>query len=227
MSSPDEIRAQIEETRSRLDVDVDALADKVDPHQIAERQKDKVRSRVTDVKESIMGGVRSVQDKASDVLPDSPNGAASSAASNAKATATGHPIIVGAIAFGAGWLLSSLLPSTQSEQQLAGRAKEAAAPLTEQVKETAKNAGQEIAGNLKEPAQQAAQHVQGTAKDAASTVQDEGRSAAQDVKGQAQDAKDTVQGQAQDAKDTVQGQAQDAKGQLQGQAQEARQNLRS
>ena len=214
MSNPDQIRADIERTRANLDLDVDALADKVSPQQIAERQKEKVRSRVTDVRESIMGGVHHAQDRVGDVAGSARDGGADGA-SGAVSAAKGHPIVVGAIAFGLGWLLSSLLPSTESEQQLASRAKESAAPLTDKVKETAKAAGQEIAGDLKQPAQEAAQHVKGTAQDAAQTVKEEGASAAQDVKGQAQDSKDAVQGQAADAKDRLQGQAQDARQNLQ------------
>ena len=203
MSDPDQIRRDIEATRHHLEGDVDALSDKVSPHNIAERQKEKVRSRVTDVRESIMGGVRTAQDRVGDA-----GGGASGAASSAVDTAKGHPLVVGLVAFGAGWLLSSLLPSTRSEQDLASRAKDRAAPLTDKVKETAKNAGQEVAQNLKAPAQDAAQHVKGTAQDAASTVQDEGRSAAQDVRGQAQDARGAVQDRASDAKDELQDQAQ-------------------
>ena len=222
MTDPDIIRAEIEATRRNLGTDVDALADKVSPHQIAERQKEKVRGRLTDVRESIMGVARTAQDKASGVVHDvhGAGGAAgdrvSGAASTATETAKGHPLVVGLLAFGAGWLVSSLLPSSSQEQHLAGQVKEKAAPLADTVKEQAKNAGQEVAQHLKEPAQQAAEHVKGTAQDAAATVQEEGRSAAQDVKGTAQDAKDTVQGQAQSAKDD-----------LQGQAQQARENLRS
>ena len=210
MSNPDQIRAEIERTRANLDIDVDALADKVSPQQIAERQKEKVRSRVTDVRESIMGGVHHAQDRVADAAGSVRDGGGDGA-SGAVSTAKGHPIVVGAIAFGLGWLVSSLLPCTESEQQLANRAKDKAAPLTDKVKETAKSAGQEIAGELKQPAQEAAQHVQGTAQDAAQTVKEQGASAAQDVKGQAQDSKDTVQGQAADAKDSLQGQAQDAR----------------
>ncbi len=41
--SPDQIRADIERTRGELGSDVDALADKVSPSKIVERQVDKVR----------------------------------------------------------------------------------------------------------------------------------------------------------------------------------------
>ncbi|WP_200919300.1 DUF3618 domain-containing protein [Curtobacterium sp. Leaf261] len=45
MSTPDEIRAEIEATRGNLGSDVDALADKVNPSSIAHRQTEKVKGR--------------------------------------------------------------------------------------------------------------------------------------------------------------------------------------
>ncbi len=209
MSNPDQIRAEIEQTRLHLGTDVDALADKVSPSSIAQREKDKVRSRITSARESVMGSVHQAQDAVQGAADSG-----GSAASDARSTAAGHPLVVGLIAFGAGWLLSSLLPSTSTEQELAVSAKEKVAPLTEKVKDVAEGAGKEIGQNLKEPAQQAAAAVKDSATDSARTVQQEGRSAAQDVKGQAQESKDAVQGQAQDAKDRLQGQARDAREQL-------------
>ena len=41
--SPDQIRAEIEKTRRELGGDVDALADKVSPSKIVDRQTDKVK----------------------------------------------------------------------------------------------------------------------------------------------------------------------------------------
>ena len=41
--SPDAIRADIEQTRRELGSDVDALADKVSPSKIVDRQTDKVK----------------------------------------------------------------------------------------------------------------------------------------------------------------------------------------
>ena len=51
MSNPDQIRADIEMTRDELGRDVDALADKVSPPKIMERQKTRLRQRLGDVKE--------------------------------------------------------------------------------------------------------------------------------------------------------------------------------
>ena len=57
--NPDVIRADIEATRARLGTNVDAVADKVTPSHIVQRQTDKVKENVKDavfgVKEKVMG----------------------------------------------------------------------------------------------------------------------------------------------------------------------------
>src|SRR5215216_4439656 len=143
-NDPDQIRAEIERTRENLSSNVNALADEVNPKNIAHRQVDKVSS---------------VGD------------AASGAPSQVRAKAQGNPLAAGVIAFGVGWLVSSLLPSSAKEQEAAQQLKEKAQPL----------------------AQEAAQSVKGAATDAAQTVKEEGTSAAQDVKSDAQGAKENVQ----------------------------------
>ena len=194
---PDEIREEIEVTRVNLSTDVNALADSVKPGNVARRQAGKVRGAASGLKERVMGSdtasstgstvssaKSSVQDAASSV-----SDAASAAPSQVRERTQGNPLAAGLIAFGVGWLASSLLPASQVEQQAAQKVKEGAEPLKEKATEAAK----EVADNLKEPAREAAESVKQTATDAAGTVQGEGRSAAGDVKDQAQDARDTVQ----------------------------------
>ena len=101
----------------------------------------------------------------------------------------GNPLAAGLIAFGAGWLVSSLLPATRREQELADQAKQVA---QEKVAPVAQQVAGEVRENLREPAQQAVDSVKATAQDAKDTVADEGRLAAQDVSGRAQDAAGTV-----------------------------------
>jgi Protein of unknown function (DUF3618) len=104
----------------------------------------------------------------------------------------GNPLAAGLIAFGAGWLISSLLPASQREQELAEEAKQRASELGQPIAEAAKEAAVEMKENLQEPAQQAVESVRATATDAGRTVADEGRSAAQDVQGHAREATATV-----------------------------------
>ena len=110
--------------------------------------------------------------------------------------AEGNPIAAGLIAFGAGWLLSSLLPASQPEQQVASQVKDFAAEKGRPVAQHLGEAGQQAAQELRESAQQRAESVKQTAAEAASTVKDETQSAASDVKGQAQESAGRVRDQA-------------------------------
>jgi uncharacterized protein YjbJ (UPF0337 family) len=182
--TPEQIRAEIDATRGELGYNVDALADKVDPSQIAHRQAEKVKSRFTSAKESVMGSVHDKQQSAGSA-GDSFKETGQQAVQKVK----GNPLAVGLVAFGAGWLLSSLIPASDKEQELAGQVKEKAAPLVDEVK----GAAQDAAQNLKGSAQDAASAVKDTAQDAVGTVKDEAQSSASDVKDSAQDSKDEVQ----------------------------------
>ncbi|MDQ0871053.1 gas vesicle protein [Arthrobacter sp. V1I9] len=214
--NPDAIRADIEETRARLGTNVDAVADKVTPSNIVHRQTDKVKDAVVGVKEKIMGAAdtatTTVQDKVSSgtghtgnalhSTGDSLHGAkdnvaaklsdAGTAISHApdqvKAKTQGNPLAAGLIAFGAGMLVSSLIPASQKEREAAQQLKTAAEPLAGKVTDAAKDMVQD----LKEPAQEAMESVKATAADAAQNVKAEGQSAVTDVKDRATDAKDNV-----------------------------------
>ena len=98
-------------------------------------------------------------------------------------------LAAGLIAFGAGWLVSSLLPASRREQELGDQAKQVA---QEKVQPVLQQVAGEVGDNLREPAQQAAESVKATAQDAKETVADEGRWAAQDVSGRAQHAAGNV-----------------------------------
>jgi len=182
-TSPDAIRADIEQTRRELGGDVDALADKVTPSKIVDRQKDKVRGAFGSLRNRIMGAA----DDAGSALSD-----AGSSVGDVKdrvvAKAEGNPIAVGLIAFGVGLLAASLIPASQREKDLAEDVKEQAQPLVDKVKDAASEAGR----NLKEPAQNAANAVKDAATDAADTVKEEAKDATHQVKDQAQAAGDNT-----------------------------------
>ena len=178
-SDPEVLRNQIEETRRGLGADVDALADKVTPGKIMDRQKDKVKGVFNSAKDKVMR-------TASDV-GDSIGGAAdgvSGSAHNAVSQAKGNPLAVGLIAFGVGWLASSLLPATTAEKKIAATVKDAAEPLVHEVADAAKQVGE----NLKEPLAEAADAVKGTATNAAGTVKSESTSSAEEVRDTAKHA---------------------------------------
>ncbi|ADX71262.1 hypothetical protein Asphe3_00430 [Pseudarthrobacter phenanthrenivorans Sphe3] len=215
--NPDAIRSDIEATRARLGTNVDAVADKVTPSNIVHRQTDKVKGAVTGVKEKIMGAADSAsttvqdtvhsgaghtgnamhstgetlhgaKDTAAAKLSDAGT-AISQAPDQVKAKTQGNPLAAGLIAFGAGMLISSLIPASQKERQAADQLKTAAQPLATQVTDAAKT----VVEDLKEPAQEAMDNVKATATDAAQNVKTEGQHAATDVKDRATDAKTNVQ----------------------------------
>jgi gas vesicle protein len=188
--NPDVIRENIERTRRELGGDVDALADKVTPSKIMERQTDKVRNAVGSVRDRIMGAA----DDAGSSLSD-----AGSHVGDVKdrvvAKAEGNPMAVGVIAFGAGLLLASLIPASQKERELAESVKEQAQPLVDELGGVAKDVGE----HLKEPARNAATAVKESAKDSVENVKDEAKVATAEVKDQAQMAKENVSGSRENA----------------------------
>ncbi|CAA9257025.1 MAG: hypothetical protein AVDCRST_MAG57-2419 [uncultured Blastococcus sp.] len=215
-NDPDVIRRQIEDTRRELSYDVDALNEKVNPARVMDRRVTAAKGRMTNLKEKVMGSAHDTTAQtrgAASNAAGSVQGAASSAADSVQNAASsavgavqsapdtivrqtqGNPLAAGLIAFGVGWLASSLLPATQKEQQLAQQAETAFRENKDALLEPAKQAAQEIGDQLKPAAQQAVDSVKSTAQDAASTVAEEGKSAASDVQGQAQQSKTRVQSQ--------------------------------
>ncbi len=213
-SDPDVIRRQIEDTRRELSYDVDALNEKVNPARVVDRRVTAAKGRLTSVKERVMGTAQDTTYSAHGMASNaagSVHGAASNAAGTVQDAAAsaadavqqapqqivrqtqGNPMAAGLIAFGVGWLVSSLLPASEKEKQLAQQAESAVREHKDTLLEPAKQAAQEIGEQLKPAAQDAVESVKATAQDAASTVTEEGKAAAQDVKGQAQDSKQKVQ----------------------------------
>jgi hypothetical protein len=219
-SEPEQIRAEIERTQAALGQDVDALTEKVTPTKIVGRRVDRARSTMGRWKENVMGaspvgrgdltsaaqGTAGTASQAAQSVSDTAATAASSVSDAASSgmqavqeapqvirrQAQGNPLAAGLIAFGAGWLISSLLPASRREQQLAGQAKDMAQQVGQPLARTAGQVAAEVKENLREPAQQAVESVRSTATEAGRTVADEGRTAAGQVQGRAQDAAGTV-----------------------------------
>jgi len=173
-TNTEQLRRNIEQTRAELGEDVDALAEKVTPSKIMDRQSRKVRNAFGTAKEKVMGVVSDTQDAVGDLAQTS-----GELPRNAVQSAKGNPLAVGLIAFGAAWLVSSLIPASSKERQLTASAKDAAAPLMTTVTEAAKD----VADNLRDPAQEAIASVKETAAESATNVREEVGSAAGRVKG--------------------------------------------
>jgi ElaB/YqjD/DUF883 family membrane-anchored ribosome-binding protein len=215
-NDPEAIRRQIEQTQRELSYDVDALNEKVNPSRVMDRRVSAAKGRFGRVRERVMGSAHdtrataqyrtqnaagTVQDRAQDAA-ESVQGAAQQAAHAVQQApdtivrqAQGNPLAAGLIAFGVGWLVSSLLPASERERQLAEQAESAVREHKDELLAPAKQAAQEVGEQLRPAAEQAVQEVKTTAQDAAQTVKQEGQSAAQDVQGQAQESRQTVQSQ--------------------------------
>jgi len=219
-SDPDQIRDEINRTQRELSADVDALTEKLSPPKIVERRVQATRDAMTNVKDKIMGSTgqdtpgtretadsqiasvgQAITDRASTARDSaaatvsSAAGAARSAPGLVRRQATGNPLAAGLIAFGAGWLLSSLLPASAPEQQAATQVKDFATEHGRPVAQQLGQAGQQAAGQLRESAQQRAESVKDTAANAASTVSGEAQAAASHVTSQAQESASAVREQ--------------------------------
>ena len=173
------------------------------PVQVSSHAAGGVRSATSDATDRVSSTASAVASTAQDAASTAA-GAVQDAASTAagavqeapqalRRQTRGNPLAAGLIAFGAGWLVSSLLPASRREQELADQAKQVA---QERVQPVAQQVVGEVKENLRDPAQQAVESVKVTAQDAKETVTEEGKSAAQDVSGRAQDAAGTVRGSA-------------------------------
>jgi hypothetical protein len=209
-NDPDQIRREIERTQNSLSQDVNLLGEKVSPGAIAQRRVDRVRGTANRWKDRVMGsdpyssggGIHDAAASVSDTaqravgtVGDTASSAASNvaeAAQNAPAAVRqqtrGNPVAAGLIAFGVGWLVSSLIPASRAEQQAAEQAKQQAAQLREPLAQVAG----EVKDDLAEPAQQAVESVRDHATQAGQNVAQEGRSAAGDVRDQAQQSAQNV-----------------------------------
>jgi len=187
--SPDQIRAEIEKTRRELGGDVDALADKVSPSKIVDRQTDKVKQAFGSVRDKVMGAA----DDTGSAISDAGSSVAEhvgDAKDKVVAKAEGNPLAVGLIAFGVGLLAASLVPASAKEKKVAAEVKDQAQPLIDEVTDVAK----EIGSNLKEPAQDAAAAMKDAAADSIETVKQDAHYAVADVKDQAGQARENVAG---------------------------------
>ena len=167
-TDPNELRADIERTRSELGYDVDALADKVTPSKMVQRQTSRVKQAVGNVKNRVIGVASDAREGSSSAMSSAGETIAEAPRAVVQQT-QGNPLAVGLIAFGAGLLVASLIPASRKEKEVAATVKEKAEPLAGEVSGAAK----EMAENLREPAQEAATAVKDAATDAAGTVKGE------------------------------------------------------
>jgi hypothetical protein len=91
----------------------------------------------------------------------------------------GNPLAAGLVAFGVGWLVSSLVPATQAETEAVQRAGDVAREHAGPVIDQARQSAQEVGGELKDRAREAAAQVRESTQDAAGAVREEARTSVQ------------------------------------------------
>jgi ElaB/YqjD/DUF883 family membrane-anchored ribosome-binding protein len=193
-NDPDQIRAEIAQTRGDLSTNINTLADEIRPSTMVHRQTQKVRTRAGRLKDRVMG---SASDTASSVQSSTQSAVASAeqaveqAPQVVREQTQGNPMAAGLVAFGIGMVVASLMPPSEKEREAAAKVKEKAEPLAQEAGDTAK----EVAQNLKEPARAAARSVKDAAAEGAQQVRQEGQNAAVDVRDDARQAAQTVRAQ--------------------------------
>ena len=210
----EELRWEIDQKRSDLTRDFDAIGDRVSPGRMVERRTEAVRSRFRTVKESVMctadeygnraeQGALDLRDQASDTV-DHLRSSAADLAHGAQSTVQhagervgevptmvreqtqGNPLAAGLVAFGLGLLAASMIPGSRRERELARKVE----PQLQQVASTAGEKGRELAGELKPVAQEHAANLQESARESVEHVTGQARESARDV---AQDARTSAE----------------------------------
>ncbi|CUR57944.1 conserved hypothetical protein [metagenome] len=187
-TTPEEIAT----TRAKLSRDIDELADKVTPTRILERRKEAARGGFASLRDRVMGSASSVTSRVGSVggsVGDGATGTAQGVTDTAhgvvetiESRTEGNPLAAGLIAFGAGLLVSSLIPSSEREAHMSRSLVEAAEEHGQPLIDEAKSVGQDIGTHLKEAAGDAAQEIKATAEESIGRVKAESQSSAQAVK---------------------------------------------
>ena len=162
--NPSDIRAEIEETRSRVGDEVDALSYKTD---VSARAGDYVEEKKQAVKDKVAGARDAVTGTASRAVPSGRT------VGRIKYTAERNPVGLAIGAAAVGFVAGLVLPSTRVEDERMGevsdrvveaaketageaveRGKQVAQEAAEAAKESGREQGQELASNLQERAQE-------------------------------------------------------------------------
>jgi len=172
-TNTEELRRDIERTRSGLGDTLDAIGDRVSPSRVMERRKNRVTGAIRTARERVMGATSDAGHSISDTA-DSAMQSVHDAPQAVRSQAQGSPMAAGAIAFGIGFIAAAAFPPSRTEQEMAGNLADKVEPL----KQEASSAVHEMADHLKEPAREAVGAVKETATDGAHTMQDTAKSAA-------------------------------------------------
>ena len=227
MSTPEEIRAEIEQTRANLSADVDALTEEANPKNIAKRQVDKVKDATVSVKDRIMGSAEdatsSVKDAVSNVKDKVMGGSSDgpSAVDQAKGTAMDvkdRALDVRDRVAGSASQAGDALAAAPSAVRQRAQGNPLVAGLvafglgflvSSAIPSTRKE--QDAAAAVKDKAEPLKQELTDIGKDAVGNLKESAQDAVQSVKETATDAAQTVKQEGTSAASDVQGQVQQSK----------------
>jgi len=194
---PDEIRREIEDTRSRMGDTVEAIGYRADVPTRAKESiantKDSVVTSVRSAKDTVVGSLVGAKDSTSGaVSTTAPSGAdVRQSAKRAVGVAQENPLGLAVGSFAVGFLAGMVIPSTRLEDERIG-------PVATQVKDKAVEAGQEAVERGKEVAQQTAQvareSVQEAAQKTAQTATEAGKQQGQELASSARESAQEVTG---------------------------------
>lgn len=196
----DELTAEIQSTRQRMDRTLDDIGDRAGPGRLTER----FSNAVGNARDTVMGGASETGSQVAGQVGD----AGSSAAGALRRSTDGNPLAAGLVAFGAGLLAGSLLPESRTENKVAAEVqRKAQAPLRDQVKQSASAVADQVGERAEEAKERVVEETRDAKDEIASdvsgrteAVQDHARSAAEDVRedvhDQAEQMKDQVKEQA-------------------------------
>ena len=109
----------------------------------------------------------------------------------------GTPLLAGAVAFGLGFLASSMIPVSEAERQATEAAQDRLGDTVETVKDEAAQVAREVKDRMQEPVRDAAESVKSAATDAAATVKEQAADSGSTVTDQARQAGTEVRDQVQ------------------------------
>jgi hypothetical protein len=181
----EELRARAELQRTELSRDLEAIGDRVSPGRIVERRRAAVRQRFERARDAVMGRADSVRetvrDGTSDTLSsvgDTASGfgeRVGSAPEAVRRQTEGNPLAAGLIAFGAGMLLATVIPSSQKEQDVGHRIEPRLSDMADGVKSEVRASVRQVTEQIKPMAEEAVEGVKATAQDAVESVKQEAR----------------------------------------------------
>jgi hypothetical protein len=146
--TPNDIRQEIEETRGRMGVTVEAIGHRADV-------KTRIKESVNSKKDAVVGGVDSVVSRVTGIVPD---GEEMKTGARKVGVSSENPLGLAIAGAAAGFIVGTLIPSTQIEDEKVGQ-------LSDQVGERAKEAGQEVLDRGKDVAQDALDSARQTAQE--------------------------------------------------------------